>query len=208
MKDEDFVSRTINDGSLDMDKFPASKVCQLAKKMESSKTTVRHIRQVASDPQAAQINLMHHQHTELPSGKNKERKQGVKPKQSHHKNAEHPPSGQYKRNFDPKLAHKYKDRCPNVVTLLIWRDFNVQPRNFNAKLAINLDILRAFAIRKINRNMHPASLGSQRHINGKQVLYMCKTILIAINQEIQAQMTNSGYSTPKQVSSKSLHPPI
>ena len=63
MKDEDFVSRTINEGSVDLDKFPASKVCQLAKKLESSKATARHIRQVAGDPQAAQINLMHHQHT-------------------------------------------------------------------------------------------------------------------------------------------------
>ena len=36
--------------------------------MESSKATARHIKQVAGDPQAAQINLMHHQHTELPNG--------------------------------------------------------------------------------------------------------------------------------------------
>ena len=36
LKDEDFVSRTISDGSVDLDKFPASRVCQLAKKYESS----------------------------------------------------------------------------------------------------------------------------------------------------------------------------
>ena len=60
MKDEDFVSRTINEGSVDIDKFPASKVCQLVKKVKSSKATARHIRQVAGDLQAAQINLMCH----------------------------------------------------------------------------------------------------------------------------------------------------
>ena len=49
MKDEDFVSRTINEGSVDLDKFLASKVHQLAKKMESSKVTARHIRQVAGN---------------------------------------------------------------------------------------------------------------------------------------------------------------
>ena len=75
MKDEDFVFRTINEGSVDLDKFPASKVCQLVKKLEGSKATARHIRQVAGNPQAAQINLMHHQCTELPSGKNKKTKQ-------------------------------------------------------------------------------------------------------------------------------------
>ena len=53
-----FVSKTINDSNIDLDKFPASKVRQLARKMESSVATARHIKQVASDPQAAQINLM------------------------------------------------------------------------------------------------------------------------------------------------------
>ena len=35
LNEEDFVSKTINEGSVDLDKFPASKVCQLAKKYES-----------------------------------------------------------------------------------------------------------------------------------------------------------------------------
>ena len=69
LKDEDFVSKAINEGSVDLAKFPTSRVCQLAKKMESIKATARHIKQVAGDPQAAQINLMHHQCTELPNGK-------------------------------------------------------------------------------------------------------------------------------------------
>ena len=49
LKQEEFVSKTINDSNIDLDKFPASKVRQLAKKMESSKVTTRHIKQVASD---------------------------------------------------------------------------------------------------------------------------------------------------------------
>ena len=43
--------------NIDLEKFPASKVRQLAKKMESSKSTARHIKQVTSNPQAAQVNL-------------------------------------------------------------------------------------------------------------------------------------------------------
>ena len=43
MQDEDFVMKTINEGNVDIQKFPASKVCQLAKKMESSKATAKHI---------------------------------------------------------------------------------------------------------------------------------------------------------------------
>ena len=45
-------------GSVDLDKFPASKVHQLAKKYESSKATARHIKQVAGEKQATQIHLM------------------------------------------------------------------------------------------------------------------------------------------------------
>ena len=69
LKDEDFVSRTINDSNIDLDKFPASKVRQLAKKLESSKSTAKHIKQVSHEPQATQVNLMRHQCTELPHNK-------------------------------------------------------------------------------------------------------------------------------------------
>ena len=74
MQDEDFVTKTINEGNVDIQKFPASKVCQLAKKMESSKAMAKHIRQVAGDIPAAQVQLMHCQHTQLPAGNYPRRK--------------------------------------------------------------------------------------------------------------------------------------
>ena len=49
-KDEEFVSKTIHDSSIDIERFPVSKVRQLAKKMGASKATAHHIKQVASDP--------------------------------------------------------------------------------------------------------------------------------------------------------------
>ena len=69
LKDEEFVSKTINDSNIDLDTFPASKVRQLAKKMESSKSTAKHIKAVASDTQATQLNLMRHQRTNFPPSK-------------------------------------------------------------------------------------------------------------------------------------------
>ena len=93
-------------GSVDLEKFPATRVCQIAKKMESSKANRRHIRQVAGDPQVVQINLLRHQYTELPPGNCKKRKPAVKKqRQPHPKNAEKQASSQLKRNFDPKLVH-------------------------------------------------------------------------------------------------------
>ena len=50
LKDEEFVSKTINDSNIDLDKFTDSKIRQLGKKMESSKVTARHIKQAASNP--------------------------------------------------------------------------------------------------------------------------------------------------------------
>ena len=38
------LSKTINDSNIDLEKIPASKVRQLAKRLESSKSTARHIK--------------------------------------------------------------------------------------------------------------------------------------------------------------------
>ena len=86
LKDEEFVSNTINDSKIDLDKFPTSKVRQLAKKIESSKATARCIKQVVSDSQATQINLMRHQHTDLSTSKHKKKKSFVKHRPLIHKN--------------------------------------------------------------------------------------------------------------------------
>ena len=83
--EEDFVSRTISDGSIDLDKFPASRVRQLAKKLERSKVMAIHIKQVSGEPQAAQINLLWHQRTELPQHRYKKKKSHAKPRQSNSK---------------------------------------------------------------------------------------------------------------------------
>ena len=88
--------------------------------------------QVADDPQAAQSNLMCHQCTELSSGK-KKRTQGVKQRQSHHKNADHPASAQFKRNFDSKLVHKYKDRCPRCGDSAHLERFQCPAKKFQCK---------------------------------------------------------------------------
>ena len=79
LHDEDFVSKTINEGNVDLDKFPASKVGQLVKKCKRSKATARHIMLGAGEMQATQIHLMRHQCTELSNGRaNTEQECGTK----------------------------------------------------------------------------------------------------------------------------------
>ena len=94
MKDEDFVTKTIDEGNVNIQKFPAGKVQQLAKKMESSKATAKHIRKVAGDLPAAQIHLMPHQCTQLPTRNYPRRKQNTTSwrKLQNHKTTEIPTS--------------------------------------------------------------------------------------------------------------------
>ena len=43
LKDESFVLETLNESHVELSKFPAWTVCQLAKKMGCSQTTVKHM---------------------------------------------------------------------------------------------------------------------------------------------------------------------
>ena len=136
LRDEDFVSKTISDGSVDLEKFPASKVRQLAKKLESSKATACHIKQVAGDPQAAQINLLRHQRTELPAGKYKKKKSGIKPRQSNHKNLG--PEGyhlqaQPKKRFDTCGTHNDKTRCSKCGDSVHIEGFQSPAKKYQCK---------------------------------------------------------------------------
>ena len=53
LKDEESVSKTIDDSNIDLGEFPASKVRQLAKKMESSKSTTRTSKQLQVTPSSS-----------------------------------------------------------------------------------------------------------------------------------------------------------
>ena len=72
-----FHIKNISEGSIDLDEFPASRVWQLKKKFEGSKATACHMKHVAGDPQATQINLMHHQQTELPTNKHNKKRRPI-----------------------------------------------------------------------------------------------------------------------------------
>ena len=61
-----FFSQISNNSNIDLEKFSASKVRHLAKKLESSKSTARYIKQTSSEPQATQVTLLRHQRTEIP----------------------------------------------------------------------------------------------------------------------------------------------
>ena len=61
--------------------------------------------------QAMQIHLMRHQHTQLSTGKYKKWKPQAKPRPMQNKNVEQKQPSHYKKSFDPRSAHKQKERC-------------------------------------------------------------------------------------------------
>ena len=137
LKDEEFVSKIINDSSIDLKKFPPCKVRQLAKKMEASKATVHHINQVASDPQVTQVNLMRHQRTDLPPSKHKKKQQSVKSRPPSHKrySSQHnqhqvPPT---KRNVILNKPIKEKDRCSKCGYSKHVEGFKCPAKTFQCK---------------------------------------------------------------------------
>ena len=80
LSNESFISKTLDEGHVSLKNFPASRVRQMAKKLEGSQATAKHIKQVTNEPHATQINLLRHQRTELPPTKS-QRKQNKRFKQ-------------------------------------------------------------------------------------------------------------------------------
>ena len=141
LKDEEFVSKTINDSNIDLLKFPASKVRQLARKMESSKSTARHIKQVASDPNVAQVNLMRHQRTDLPPSKSKQKQHSHKFRSERY-SSEYKNQGPLNKKKLIQVKHiKEEISVPSVVILNTLKVLSVLQGSSRVRSAVNMVIL-------------------------------------------------------------------
>ena len=127
--DEESVLKAINDSSIGLDKPPASKVRQLGKKMEVSKATVRCIKQVASHPQAAQINLVRHQQTDLQPGKCKRKAFKPWPQRYRDPQVSNKPH-HTKEDMIPNKLIQAKISVLNVVIPSMLKDSIVQLRKY------------------------------------------------------------------------------
>ena len=161
LKDKEYVSKTINHSNIDLGKFPGSNVRQLTKKMESSKSTTRHIKQVASDPQAAQVNWGINEQTSHQARASKKNSltsldQRVKRYSIEHKN-EGPP---YKKNLIQTKHTKEKD-FESVLILNTLKVSSVLQESTNAEIVTDIVILQAYAI----EGQSPSSPEHPRHIS-------------------------------------------
>ena len=159
LKDESFVSKTLNEGHVELSKFPASKVRQMAKILESSQTTAKHMRQVTKYPQATQVNLLRHQRTELPQSKfQRKQNKRYKSRQPLNKNyqedkyRERRPRAKERFHKDPQEHTSFEDSCSKCGDTPLQRDLDALQADSNANIATNLDISANHVTRKKSQN--------------------------------------------------------
>ena len=167
MWDEDFVKKTINEGNINIQKFPASKVCQLAKKMESSKATAKHIRQVTGDIPAAQVQLMHYQRTQLPARNYPRRKLHVTRSQKlqNCKTQEVPMIQKTPLMLQPDASSDKCNRCSNTSHA---KGFQCPTRKFQCKICHKFGHFTSVCYQK-DPDHHPSSLTQSRKPKAQQL---------------------------------------
>ena len=115
LSNESFISKTLDDGHVNLNKFPASKARQMAKKLESSQATAKHMKQVTKEPHATQINLLRHQRTELPPSKAQRRQNKVRHKPNFNRENNHQvnykPNEVTRKKLNPTQIHQNSERC-------------------------------------------------------------------------------------------------
>ena len=129
MTDNEYIAKTINEGNTDLVQYPAAKVQQMAKKLESSKATAKHIKQHTSNMQgAAQINVLWHNHTSLPPKKKKGNKKpnpnkGPKPQQPQ----------QQKQSNQHQPYHRNPNQCTRYGDSPHAQGYNCLARKYQCK---------------------------------------------------------------------------
>ena len=138
-------------------------MCQLAKKMESSKATVKHIKQVVSDPQVVQVNFLWHQCREIPSSKSKKKNITFKFRQETKRCDEYKPRmpQENKRGFDSECTRP--DRCPKCGDSKHREGFRCLASQHQCKICHKFGHFSSLCYKKRDGlHNHKRSLGSPR----------------------------------------------
>ena len=135
LSNESFISKTLDEGHVSLNNFPASKVRQMAKKLEGSQATAKHMKQVTNEPHATQINLLRHQRTELPPSKTQRRQNKFrhKPNRENHQQANYKPNEFTRKKFNPTQIHQNPERWHKYGDSLHTEGFRCSARKAQCK---------------------------------------------------------------------------
>ena len=162
MTDNKFIAKTVNKGNTDLALHPAAKLQKMAKKLESSKATAKHIKQHTSRLQsAAQINVLQHNCTSLPpkkkiGSKKPNLSKGTKPQQI----LQQKQSNQHQPYVEIQIS------VLDVVIPHMHKDLTAQLRSTNANTAQKLYTSQRCALPKMHTCSHSTiiKVSQNRHI--------------------------------------------
>ena len=179
MTDNEFIAKKINEGNTDLVQYPAAKVQQMAKKLESSKATAKHIKQHTSTMQGtAQINVLRHSHANLPPKKKKGNKNQTQVKSPSHSNC-NTTNSQTNTNLMIEIQISVLD----VVIPHMHKDLTGWLRSTNANIAQKLDTSQKCALPKMHTNSHCTirKVSQNRHIKPLYLNILLNSIRIHMN---------------------------
>ena len=159
IREESLASKTLNEGHVELSKFPASMVRQMAKKIESSQATAKPLRQVTKDPQATLVNLLRHQRTELPSSKFQRKennmyrsRQAANKYYQEDKYKERMPQANGRFHKNPQEHISPENRCSKCGDTPHIEGFRYLQADFNVIIATYLGISASYVVRKMSQD--------------------------------------------------------
>ena len=175
MKDEDFVTKTINEGNVDIQKFPTSKVQQLAKKMESSKQH-KFILCITS---------VQYFQPEITINRKGNKTKATKPQAHRAPNSMKP--------FDMRNMNKQSDRCIRCGDTIHAKGFQCPAKKIQYKVCHKFGHFTTVCYQKNQHTPSSFSLRNLRHTNYEQGPYTLIKMVIAMYLKNQILMNCSVY---------------
>ena len=193
MSDNEFIAKTVNDRKTNLAQYPAAKVQQIAKKLESRNAAAQHIKQLMLDMQGgAQINILRHNHTSLPA---KKKKGGKKPNQIKGIKSQQPQ--QQRQPYQQQSYNRNPNQCTRCGDSPYAPGFNCPAKKYLCKQCNKLDTSPNCAlpkmhthsysnIVKVSQNNHTKSLYVNNPMTGIRV-QMNENIDFLIAFQLQAE---------------------
>ena len=165
MTDNELIAKTINKGNIDLAQYPAAKVQQMTKKLESSKATAKHIKKHTSSMQGAtQINVLQHNHTAY----HLRRKRPVKkPNPSKGTKLQQPQQHKQVNKHQPLPYDKNPNQCTKCDdSPYTHKDLIAWLRNINVNIVPKSDTSQRCALPKMHTHSHSniIEVSQSRHI--------------------------------------------
>ena len=147
---------------------------------------------MAGDPQAAQINLLRHQHTELPAGKYKKKRPLWKPKQTNDKHQGsdmHKWQAQQKKKFDAKGVNNDRNRCSKCGDTVHLEGFQCPAKKYQCKACHKFGHFTSMCYQK--KHAYPKPRRPKVHQLQAGAVYMCNSASYDHTDDNSTAMTHS-----------------